>query len=116
MERIVDYDQQPCADDGREEYEKELKTDPQTQAKASHVFLGELMSQVGHAQTMFLFEVPVLRVEELRLLLQERRCIARYFRIAPRQLRRHSGGERIRTSERLRGLYFRLPLLAAEHS
>src|ERR1700722_776077 len=116
MERIVDYDQQSCADDGREEDEKELKTDPQTQAKASHVFLGELMSQVGHAQTMFLFEVPVLRVEELRLLLQERRCIARYFRIAARKLGRHRRGKGLRAREGLRSLNFRLLLLAAEHS
>src|ERR1700722_189826 len=98
MERIVDYDQQSCADDGREEYEKELETDPQTQTKASHVFLGELMPQVGHAQTMFLFEVPVLGIEQLRLFFQKCRRVPRDFRVAARKLRRHRRGKCFRAS------------------
>ena len=72
--------------------------------------LGELMPQVGHAQPVFFYEMPVLCIEQLRLFFQKCRRIPRNFRIAARQLGGHGRGKCLSASERLRSLYFRLLL------
>jgi len=59
-------------DYGRDQYEEELKTDPQTQSKASDVLLTEVVAQMGHAQPMFLFQVLGLHLHEVQLTAQKR--------------------------------------------
>jgi hypothetical protein len=47
---VVNHQDPAYAEGGLDDYKKELDTDPQTQTKASHVFLSELMPQARHPQ------------------------------------------------------------------
>jgi hypothetical protein len=113
-ERIAQHHDDANADDNCDETEKELEAHAQTQPQPADAFLAELIAQVRKAQRVFIFEVLVLRIEQLRLLLQKRRGVARNFRIVPCKLRRNCGGKRFSTSQCLRRLDFRLFLLAPE--
>jgi hypothetical protein len=78
-----------------------LECNAQAQADPSDPLLAQLITQMGKAQRVFVFEMRSLNLEELRLLLQEGLGLLRNARIISRQPGGYGRGERFSASQGL---------------
>src|SRR5450631_1880065 len=84
-DRIADHQSGADADHGRDEYQKKLDADPQTQSEPADIFLTEQVTQMRKAQRAFVVQMFLLHPQELRLLFQKGRSVPRDLGITCRQ-------------------------------
>jgi hypothetical protein len=110
---VTDHNQGADTNHGRNQCEKELEADAKAQAEPADFLLTELIAQVGNAQGVFVFEVPFLDLQKLRLVGQELNRLARDLGILSRRNGRDRCSERFRACKRLLSLYFGFLVLAS---
>jgi hypothetical protein len=64
---VADHDDDAGADDGRDEYKKELESDAQKQTKTADVDLTGLTAQEVKASRMLIFQMLRLDLQQVRL-------------------------------------------------